>query len=97
MIDSVQSVGKAQATDQLPSPVFEASSDQGFAPISGQIEINCGSGLARECGASFNINLKYVRQVSREYAMFDNGDTVRIPYRSYPSIMECFLKFQMDT
>lgn len=50
-----------------------------------------------KCGASFNINLKYVRQVSREYAMFDNGDTVRIPYRSYPSIMECFLKFQMDT
>lgn len=50
-----------------------------------------------KCGASFNINLKYVRQVSREYAMFDNGDTVRIPYRSYPAVMERFLMFQMDT
>ena len=47
------------------------------------------------CGASINLNLKYVRQISRNTIIFDTGEHLPYPYRSYQNLKESFLRFQM--
>ena len=37
------------------------------------------------CGEQLNINLRYVRTLSRDEIFFDNGQTVRIPHRTMAS------------
>ena len=48
-----------------------------------------------KCGASLNLNLKYVRQISKHEISFDTGEQIRYPYRSYTKLKEEFLRFQM--
>ncbi|BES64378.1 two-component system response regulator RgbR [Gottschalkiaceae bacterium SANA] len=47
------------------------------------------------CGASLNLNLKYIRQISKKLIFFDTGDQIAYPYRSYKKLKEEFLHFQM--
>ena len=49
------------------------------------------------CGASINLNLKYVRQISKDTITFDTGEHLSYPYRSYQKLKEAFLRFQMST
>jgi DNA-binding LytR/AlgR family response regulator len=49
------------------------------------------------CGASFNLNLQYIRQITREAVFFDTGESVAIPYSSYKKIKEKFFCLQMNT
>jgi len=49
-----------------------------------------------KCGAAFNINLKYIRQISRETILFDTGQRLYIPYRIYPQLKEEFLCYQLS-
>lgn len=48
------------------------------------------------CGASFNLNLKYIRQITKEAILFDTGEKVAIPYSSYKKVKEKFFCLQMD-
>jgi len=48
------------------------------------------------CGASININLRYVRQIRKDMIIFDSGENLTYPYRSYQIIKEEFLRFQMS-
>lgn len=47
------------------------------------------------CGASINLNLKYIRQISKDSILFDTGEHLTYPYRSYQMLKEAFLRFQM--
>lgn len=47
------------------------------------------------CGASLNLNLKYIRQISKQTITLDTGDCIAYPYRAYQSLKEEFLRFQM--
>ena len=47
------------------------------------------------CGASISLNLKYVRQISKKNILFDTGESLGYPYRSYQNLKEAFLRFQM--
>lgn len=49
------------------------------------------------CGVSLNLNLKYIRQISKEAITFDNGESLPYPYRAYRKLKEEFLRFQMST
>lgn len=49
-----------------------------------------------KCGASFNLNLKYVRQIAKDFITLDTGEKIAIPYRSYAALKEQFLSLQMD-
>ena len=49
------------------------------------------------CGASINLNLKYIRQISKDSILFDTGEHLTYPYRSYQKLKEAFLRFQMFT
>lgn len=49
------------------------------------------------CGASINLNLKYIRQISKDTITFDTGEHLAYPYRAYPKLKEEFLRFQMST
>jgi len=49
------------------------------------------------CGASINLNLKYIRQISKDTITFDTGEHLAYPYRSYQKLKEAFLRFQMFT
>ena len=49
------------------------------------------------CGASINLNLKYVRQISKDTITFDTGEHLAYPYRAYQKLKEAFLRFQMFT
>lgn len=49
------------------------------------------------CGASINLNLKYVRQISKDTITFDTGEQITYPYRAYQKLKEAFLRFQMFT
>ncbi|MPM35306.1 Transcriptional regulatory protein YpdB [bioreactor metagenome] len=46
------------------------------------------------CGASLNLNLKYIRQISKNTITFDTGEYITYPYRSYQKLKEEFLRFQ---
>lgn len=48
------------------------------------------------CGASLILNLKYIRQISKERIIFDTGESLPYPYRSYQKIKGEFLHFQMS-
>jgi len=48
------------------------------------------------CGASFNLNLKYIRQISKDIITFDTGERLAYPYRAYQKLKEEFLRFQMS-
>lgn len=47
------------------------------------------------CGASINLNLKYIRQISKDTIFFDNGEGLTYPYRAYQNLKDDFLRFQM--
>lgn len=49
------------------------------------------------CGASININLKFIRQITKEAIIFDSGEHIAYPYRAYQRLKEEFLRFQMVT
>jgi DNA-binding LytR/AlgR family response regulator len=49
------------------------------------------------CGVSINLNLKYIRQISKNTITFDTGEHLAYPYRAYPKLKEEFLHFQMST
>lgn len=49
------------------------------------------------CGASINLNLRFIRQITKEAVIFDSGEKVSYPYRSYQKLKEVFLNFQMST
>ena len=49
------------------------------------------------CGASINLNLKYIRQISKDTIIFDTGEQLTYPYRAYQKLKEAFLRFQMST
>ena len=48
------------------------------------------------CGASISLNLKYVRQISKNSIIFDTGEHLGYPYRSYQNLKDAFLRFQMS-
>jgi hypothetical protein len=48
------------------------------------------------CGVSLNLNLKYIRQISKDAITFDTGERLAYPYRAYPKLKEEFLRFQMS-
>jgi len=47
------------------------------------------------CGVSINLNLKFIRQISKDAITFDTGEHLAYPYRSYQKLKEAFLRFQM--
>lgn len=49
------------------------------------------------CGSSINLNLKYIRQISKDTITFDTGEHLAYPYRTYQKLKEEFLHFQMFT
>ncbi|MDH8679083.1 LytTR family DNA-binding domain-containing protein [Fusibacter bizertensis] len=49
-----------------------------------------------KCGASINVNLKYVRQITKDTIIFDSGESINYPYRIYPKLKEQFMSFQMN-
>ncbi len=48
------------------------------------------------CGVSVNLNLKYVRQITKEAIVFDTGEHITYPYRAYQKLKEQFLSFQLS-
>ncbi|NCC85032.1 MAG: hypothetical protein EOM03_13030 [Clostridia bacterium] len=48
------------------------------------------------CGASVNLNLKFVRQITKEFIYFDTGESITYPYRAYQTLKEAFLSFQLS-
>jgi DNA-binding LytR/AlgR family response regulator len=48
------------------------------------------------CGASLNLNLKYIRQISKQCITFDTGERLAYPYRAHHTLKEEFLRFQMS-
>lgn len=47
------------------------------------------------CGASLSLNLKYIRQISKDAIFFDTGERTPYPYRTYQKLKKEFLRFQM--
>lgn len=48
------------------------------------------------CGASINLNLKYIRQISKDAITFDTGEHLAYPYRAFQKLREDFLRYQMS-
>lgn len=48
------------------------------------------------CGTSINLNLRYIRQIKKDMVIFDSGEQLIYPYRSYHMLKEAFLSFQMS-
>lgn len=48
-----------------------------------------------KCGASFNVNLKYVRYISKDMVLFDTGEKLPIPSRVYAKLKNAFLNYQL--
>lgn len=49
------------------------------------------------CGASINVNLKFIRQIKKDAITFDSGEQLAYPYRAYQQLKAAFLNFQMST
>lgn len=49
------------------------------------------------CGASININLKFIRQITKDTIIFDSGEQLAYPYRAHQKLKAAFLSFQMST
>jgi len=48
------------------------------------------------CGASINLNLRFIRQITKELIIFDSGEQIAYPYRAYQNLKDEFLRFQMS-
>ncbi len=48
------------------------------------------------CGVSLSLNLKYIRQISKDAIVFDTGERLAYPYRVYHKLKDEFMLFQMD-
>lgn len=48
------------------------------------------------CGVSIILNLRYVRQITKEMMIFDSGEQISYPYRAYQNIKNEFLRYQMS-
>lgn len=49
------------------------------------------------CGASINLNLRFIRQITKELIILDSGEQIAYPYRAYQNLKDEFLRFQMST
>lgn len=49
-----------------------------------------------KCGASFNVNLKYVRYISKDAILLDTGERLPIPSRVYSKLKNAFLNYQVS-
>lgn len=49
-----------------------------------------------KCGVSINVNLRFIRQITKKVIVFDTGEQVAYPYRVYQSLKDEFLRFQMS-
>ncbi len=49
-----------------------------------------------KCGASINLNLRFIRQITKNLIILDSGDKINYPYRAYQNLKEEFLRFQMS-
>ena len=49
------------------------------------------------CGASLNLNLKFVRQIKKDFIILDSRERLAYPYRVYKELKEQFLCFQMSS
>lgn len=49
------------------------------------------------CGASININMKFVRQVTKDKIIFDTGEQISYPYRSYRKLKDDFLSLHLNS
>ena len=47
------------------------------------------------CGVSINLNLRFIRQITKDTIIFDSGEQINYPYRAYQKLKEEFLSFQM--
>ena len=47
------------------------------------------------CGASLSVNLRFIRQITKEAILFDSGEQVAYPYRANQKLKEAFLQYQM--
>lgn len=48
------------------------------------------------CGASINLNLRYIRQIKKDTIFFDSGEQLAYPYRAHQKLRAAFLSFQMS-
>lgn len=48
------------------------------------------------CGVSLSLNLKYIRQISKDAIVFDTGERLAYPYRVYQKLKDEFMLFQMN-
>ena len=48
------------------------------------------------CGASINLNLKFIRQITKDTIIFDSGEQLAFPYRAYQTLKAAFLSFLMS-
>ncbi|SMP38724.1 LytR/AlgR family response regulator transcription factor [Anoxynatronum buryatiense] len=48
-------------------------------------------------GVSINVNLKYIRQITKDAIIFDSGEQLAFPYRAYQKLKVAFLSFQMTS
>lgn len=55
------------------------------------------SSLFVRCGASININMKFVRQVTKDKIFFDTGEQISYPYRSYKKLKDDFLSLHLNS
>lgn len=60
-------------------------------------ELLLPAGIFVRCGASINLNLKFIRQIKKDMIIFDSGEQLTYPYRAYKKLKEEFMSFQMDT
>lgn len=49
-----------------------------------------------KCGASINVNLKYIRQITKDMIYFDTGESINYPYRAYQNLKDHFMSYQMS-
>ena len=47
------------------------------------------------CGASLSLNLRFIRQITKDAILFDSGEQVVYPYRANQKLKEAFLRYQM--
>lgn len=50
-----------------------------------------------KCGVSISMNLRYIRQITKESIFFDTGEHITYPYRAYQKLKDQFLSFQLSS
>jgi len=48
-----------------------------------------------KCGASINVNLRFIRQIKKGMILLDSGEQIAYPYRAYQNLKDEFLRFHM--